>query len=219
MTRLVSLAFSTLKWLLAIVGVLVLGLIFFRIYHGYVDDRAYRNSALIKELDRIERENGNVLDVLFTKDNNIGEYDSRLVTRWLQGKELRGDAPYLYLMALYYGKQKYDYAKLLAVAYHAKAGLIYRIDAIRCSDTTATQAIWVMETALGVEAVRNALRKNPWLRDRLVKSALIFEEENASRPRPMWICKYGHNPTDIEPDEAARRAHRDSIRDQFAKSF
>lgn len=181
-------------------------------------DEAIRISPFIQKLDQIEREKGNVLKLLFDGLKDIGEDDAKLVVTWLTVRQNRGEQPYLYLIGLYNGKSSDNARKLQGIEFLAKATLVYRVDALKCSDPTAFQAVPILEGAMGMRTVRDSLKMNPELRKAIVAKALEYEDQSKNRVRPEWVCAHGIKPGPPPSDESMY-IHRQSMRTEFEKSF
>lgn len=176
---------------------------------------------LIERLDRAEREKGDVLKLLV--DGMATAYedeDAEQTVAWLAQRQHQGELPYLYVLGLYHGKLKGDRRKLEGIDYFARGTLVYGIDAARCGDPSAMQAVPAAEKALGLDAVRDSLRrKRPDLRAKAVRAALAWEEKDVKRARPEWICRQGTKPGSPAPDAEALQAHRLRVRGEFEKDF
>ena len=181
-------------------------------------EAARRNSPLVQKLDRVESEKGDVLKTLFDELKPASDEDAKLVGDWLIERQDRGDLPYLYLIGLYYGKQDNNRQKMRGIGYIANAALVYRIDAIKCGDPTANQAVPIFEGAIGLKQVRDSLKNRPEVRKEVVANALAYEERRKERARPDWICRHGIKPGS-QPGEDAWQTHRQAMRAQFESSF
>ena len=181
-------------------------------------DEAIRISPFIQKLDQVEREKGNVLKLLFDGLKDIGEDDAKLVVTWLTVRQNRGEQPYLYLIGLYNGKSSDNARKLQGIEFLAKATLVYRVDALKCGDPTAFQAVPILEGAMGMKTVRDSLKMNPELRKAIVAKALEYEDQSKNRVRPEWVCAHGIKPGPPPSDESMY-IHRQSMRTEFEKSF
>lgn len=176
-------------------------------------------SPFIRELERTERAGGDVLGLLFRGLKESGDAEAGRVVAWLGARQQRGDQPYLYLMGLYSAIRSDPAQRLRGVEYLARGALVYRIDAARCGDPTAAQAVQILEGAFGLPAIRERLRASPEIRQRIVAGALAWEARSAKRERPEWICAHGIGPGAPAPDAAALRAHRRTVRTRFERSF
>jgi len=198
--------------------VLLAGLMGLGWYVSSSKDTARKNSPFVQKLDQVERDKGDVLGTLFDGMKTVGDDEAKLVIDWLTQRQFRGDQPYLYLIGLYYGKQNDNKRKLDGIGYLAKAALVYRVDAAKCGDPTANQAVPILEGALGLKSVRDSLKSRPEIRQNVVADALAYEEKSKDRQRPEWICRHGiksGNP----PGEDVWRTHRRTMRAQFESSF
>jgi hypothetical protein len=181
-------------------------------------DEATRSSPFIQKLDQAEREKGNVLKLLFDGLKGVSDDEAQLIVTWLTVRQNRGDQPYLYLIGLYSGKSSDNSRKLQGIEFLAKATLVYRVDALKCSDATAFPAIPILEGAMGMKTVRDSLKTNPELRQIIIAKALEYEDQNKSRQRPEWVCAHGIKPGP-QPSEQSMYIHRQAMRTEFEKSF
>jgi hypothetical protein len=216
--RFLARSWTVLKYAIAIVLVLIVVIAGIGIYTKKTRDEAKRNSPFIQKLEQTERERGNVTKLLFEGLKDVGEDDSRLVVSWLLARQTRGEMPYLYMAGLYSGKSSEDARRIRGLEYLAKGMLVYRVDALRCNDTTAPQAIPAFEGSIGLKSIRDSVRTDPNLRQALVARALEYEEKTKNRQRPAWICAKGTKP---EPPVSEERMELDrkAIRQQFEESF
>jgi len=208
-----------LKYLLSIFLLIIIVLMGIEWYMRNTQVAVRKNSAFIQSLDKAEQANGDVLKILIEGVEKVNDDDAKLVTAWLKEHENRGDQPYLYFLGIYSGVQKSEIKKLVGLTYIARAALVYRVDAAKCGDPTANQAIPIFESALGVGILRNNLKNNPELRKKIVQQALIYEEQRNLRSHPQWICTHGMENGSPPPAEKEWQAHRQKTRQQFESSF
>jgi hypothetical protein len=214
----VSKLWSVLKYVAAIGLVVFAALIALGWYLSSTKETARKNSAFIQKLEQAERDKGDLLHLLFDGIATVSDDDAKLVVDWLTERQFRGDQPYLYIIGLYYGKQESKIQKATGIGYLAKAGLVYRIDAIKCGDPTANQAVQIFEGVLGLKALRDRLKGDPAMRQATIDYALKFEEKNQDRPLPSWICLHGMGPGS-PPGVESFQLHRQMVRTQFEGSF
>jgi hypothetical protein len=208
-----------IKYTLIIIFLLFATLVAIAWHQKRSDEEARKNSVFIQALDKAERNNGNVLNLLFDGFKTTNSDDARLVVKWLKERQNRGELPYLYLIGYYCGLQNTRSSKREGLEYLARAALIYRIDAAKCGDPTANQAVSILESSLGLPLIVKNLRNKPDIRKRIIKRALEYEEENQARYSPKWICLHGMKYGSPPPDEEAWQAHRKKVRDQFESIF
>lgn len=182
-------------------------------------ETARKKSAFFQQLERTDRENGDIIKLLLEGISGVSNADAKIVENWLEERQLRGDQPYLYLIGSYHGVQKEKRQKKTGIKWLAKGSLVYRIDAAKCGDPSATQAVPILEEALAVNLVRQNLKNYPEFREEVIKSALEYEEQNKDRQLPKWICSHGMSQGSLPPGNDAWSAHRQTIRAQFEKSF
>lgn len=188
-------------------------------YLKHSKDEARRNSPFIQKLEQAEREKGDVLKLLFDGMKTADDDEAKLVVEWLLPRQLRGEHPYLYVMGFYYGKQNDNRQKVRALEYLARAALVYRVDALKCGDPTANQAVSIFESAVGMKTVRDSLQAKPDIRQKVILDALAFEEKHKDRPRPDWVCRHGVKPGSPAPAPDLAAAQREKIRAQFQTSY
>jgi hypothetical protein len=207
------------KYGLAVALVLLAFLIGLGWYLSSSREAARKSSPFIQKLEQTEREKGDILKLLFDGMGTASEQEAKLVVDWLMPRRHSGEYPYLYIVGMYLGKQNDNRHKMQAIEYLAKAALVYRVDAVKCGDPTAHQAVPIFESALGMKMVRDSLRAKPDVRQRVVADALAFEEQSTGRGRPEWICLHGIKPGSAAPAEDVLRAHRHKAREQFQGTF
>lgn len=205
-----------LKYVLAIALLLLAGLMGLGWYVTHTQDEARRNSPFMQKLERAEREKGDVLKLLFEGMGTVSADEAKLVVAWLEPRQFRGEHPYLYLIGFYYGKQGGNRQMMRATEYVVRGALVYRVDALKCGDPTANQAVPIFESA-GVKTVRDSLKAKPDIRQRIVADALAFEEKHKDRHHPDWICRHGIKPGSVPP--AIMAAQREKIRAEFQTSY
>lgn len=190
-------------------------------YTNNSKEEALKNSPFIQQLERTERDKGDLLKLLFDGIGRTDENEARLAIDWLKPREQRGELPYLYLIGLYHGKQTDRHHQSEGIGYFAKAALVYRVDAYRCGDSTANQAVPIMEGFLKMQVLRDGLKleKNADVRKKAVEGALAYEQKTTDRPLPKWICVHGIRPGSPPPSEADWQQKRQAIRTSFEKSF
>ena len=88
---------------------------------------AARNSLFIQSLDRAEKENGDVLKLLFDGLATVNEAEAKRVLTWLSARQYRGELPYLYLIGLYNGKSNDSARQQQGIEFLAIGMLVYRI--------------------------------------------------------------------------------------------
>jgi hypothetical protein len=183
-------------------------------------DAEFRDSPFIQELERAERDKkSDLLKLLFDGTRRTDDAEARVVTRWLQLREQRGDQPYLYLLGLYHAKQQDENEKTRGLEYLAKAALVYRIDGVKCGDVSAMKAVPELETKLAVGPVREKLKSGPALRKKVIETALAYEESWQKRPRPDWICAHGVKPGSYVPTDSMWQKQRQKMRAEFVDAF
>ncbi|MGH8765445.1 MAG: hypothetical protein ACRET8_06980 [Burkholderiales bacterium] len=216
--RFLTRSWTVAKYAAAILLLLVVVVAGIGIYTKRTRDEAKRNSPFVQKLEQTEREKGNVLKLLFEGLKDVSEDDARLTVSWLLARQTRGEMPYLYLAGLYSGKSSEDARRMRGLEYLAEGMLVYRVDALRCNDTTAPQAIPAFEGTIGLKTIRDSVRTDTELRRTLVARALEYEEKTKNRQRPAWICARGTKP---EPPVSEERMEfdRKAIRTQFEESF
>jgi len=176
-------------------------------------------SPFIQSLDHAERVHGDVLGLLVNNMMSLSAEDGDLVVNWLSTRLDRGDQPYLYLIGLYSARANDRSPRMRrGLDYIASGMLVYRVDAFTCADPTATQAIPILEAAMGLAPIRAALQTNPKMRDEVIAAALEYEEKHSKRDRPEWVCAHGlrgGSPPSLE----AMQQHRRSTREEFKSKF
>jgi hypothetical protein len=203
----------------ATIGVLLFAILF--VIGWYVTNSradAARNSLFIQSLDRAERENGDALKLLFDGLAAVNEAEAKQVLTWLSARQYRGELPYLYLIGLYNGKSNDNARQQQGIEFLAIAMLVYRIDAAKCGDPTALQAIPILEGAMGIKAIRDTIKTKPELRRLIVDKALEYEAKSKNRQRPEWVCAHGIR-SGTPPSEESMESHRQEMRAQFKTSF
>lgn len=213
-----STIWRVLKYVLFIGAALLIAFISLGWYLTATNETARKNSPIIQKLDHAERSQQDVLALLFDGVKSVSGSEAELVVDWLLERQLQGDNPYLYLTGLYYGKQDSNLQRRKGAGYIAKAMLVYRVDAIKCGDPTATQAILIFEDALGLKAVRDGLKNKPELRKGIIETALEFEENTQERQKPTWVCRHGINQGNT-PDAVRFEEHRQITRSEFERWF
>jgi hypothetical protein len=126
--------------------------------------------------------------------------------------------PYLYFVGMYLARQDGIAKKNDGLEYVLTAAVVYRIDAGKCGDPTANQAVPLLENLIGMEKVRQDLRARPVYRKLMVAKALLNEMQSGPRPRPDWICAHGLR-GGSSPDEKAFERHRDAVIGQFVEKY
>jgi len=182
-------------------------------------EAAARDSPFIQSLDHAERVHGDVLGLLINNLLSVSAEDGDLVVNWLSTRLDRGDQPYLYLIGLYSGRANDGSPRMRrGLDYIASGMLVYRVDAFMCADPTATQAIPILEGAMGLAPIRKALETNSTMRNEVIAAALEYEEKHSKRERPEWVCAHGlrgGSPPSLE----ATQQHRQTTRDEFKSKF
>ncbi|MGZ5041649.1 MAG: hypothetical protein ACXWBQ_12980, partial [Usitatibacter sp.] len=115
----------------------------------------------------------------------------------------------------YYGKQADDARKVAGMEHLLKGAIVYRVDAAKCGDSTANQAVPILEGAIGSAEARERLKQDAALRARLVASALDYELATGDRPLPKWVCAHGLRAGSPTPDAATFQAHREAVRARY----
>ncbi|SEM01384.1 hypothetical protein SAMN04489760_102159 [Syntrophus gentianae] len=208
-----------LKYILSIGLLLFIVLVGVGWYSYHENETARKNSAFIQSLERTEQNHGDVIKLLFEGLTKVDDKDAQLVTAWLKKRQNRGEQPYLYLIGIYSGLQSNQRSKLHGLEYLAKAALVYRVDAAKCGDPSANQAVPILESSLGVNLIRNNLKNHPEMRKKIILSALDYEEKSYPRPAPLWICAHGMGYGNPAPGENDFQAHRQKTRAQFESWF
>jgi len=176
----------------------------------------------IRQLEGAERNPGDLMKMLADGLKRSNDAEAQQVVDWLTPRRFRGELPYLYFLGAYLAKQYDSRKKQEGWEYLVKGGLIYRIDAGRCGDPTANQAVTIVESALGIGVLRTRLKESPILRKLLIAHAILYEGKTGPRPQPAWICAHGmSNFTGkrAPPDEQAFQAHRDAVTRQFVENY
>jgi hypothetical protein len=203
----------------AAIGVLIFaGLFVIGWYVTNTKTVAARNSLLVQSLDRAERENGDVLQLLVNGLPTASDADAKQVVTWLSARQFRGELPYLYLLGFYDVKSNDHVRQDEGIEFLAIAMLVYRIDSAKCGDPTAVQAIPILEGAMGVKAMRDAIKAKPESRRSIIEKALEYEAKNRDRQRPEWVCAHGIRSGPPPSDESLEK-HRQEMRAQFETSF
>jgi hypothetical protein len=208
-----------IKYILISIFLLFIILVVIAWHQKRSDEEARKNSVFIQTLDQTERNNRDVLKLLFDGIKTTNSDEARLVVQWLKERQNRGEHPYLYLIGFYCALQNTRLSKQEGLEYLARAALVYRIDAAKCGDPTANQAVPILEASLGLPLIRKNLKDNPNMRKRVIKSALEYEEKSQARYLPEWICLHGMKHGSPQPDEATWQAHRKKVRDEFDSWF
>ena len=206
------------KYVAAVALVLFAALLGLGWYLGSKQEQARRNSPFLQRLEQTEREKGDLLKVLFDGAGTVNDDEAKLAVEWLLPRQFRGEHPYLYIVGLYYGRQSDNRRRFQGLEYFLRAALVYRVDAGKCGDPTANQAVPILESALGMKMVRDNLKAKPDVRQKVIADALAFEEKNKDRPRPEWICIHGIR-RGPPPAEDIQRTHRHRVREQFSATF
>ena len=144
-------------------------------------------------VERLDRADYRTLPkLLFDGVLHGSDDEARQAVEWLMPRRFRGEVPYLYFLGMYLAKQGSVANKTEGLEYILTGALVYRIDAAKCGDPTANQAVPVLESAMGLEKVREDLReRRPMFRKLVVAKALLNEIQSGPRPRPVWICAHG----------------------------
>lgn len=207
------------RYVLAAVALLLAALMGLGWYVASSKEAARQSSPFVQKLDRLERERGDVLKLLFEGMASLGSEQAEVVIDWLTERQHGGELPYLYVIGLYHAKLVGERKKLQGLEYLARGALVYRVDALHCGDPSANQAVAIFEGAIGLQRVRDSLKGRPALRQKVVASALEFEEKRKHRPRPEWVCRHGVGQAGPAPAEDLVRAQRQKMRAQFEGSF
>lgn len=219
MTSLSTKVWRVGKYALAAVLVVVAAVLGIGWYSISSAEKAMAESAFIQSLEHAEKGKGDVLKILFDGMVKGDKAEAKLVIRWLSARVQRGELPYLYAIGLYHGKLDRDWEKLKGLEYLATAALVYRVDQIQCRDPSAAQAVPIFEGAIGLGGVRDNLKTKPEIRNKVVASALSYEEKRTDRGRPDWICRHGIKPSSSELSTEIWQAHRQKVRADFERSF
>ena len=166
--------------LLTLIGALYLGYAYWR------DRTAVSSDPNLVELERYEKAKDypGLANALFRKRE--GTAFSEAVLPWLAEREELGFAPYLYAQALHLNVLQRPEE---GIRYYFRAGLIARVDLLRCLDASAETLIMQMEE-LFPDAL-DYLDENPGTRVAAGTLALLKEEQAVHRPKPEWLCTYG----------------------------
>ncbi len=145
-------------------------------------------SGLTARLDALEQ-GGKFVDIgllLFQQAATLSPADRAAAIKWLTARRLSGRMPVLFLIA-----RLHDVAgdSEQAGKWFLAASCIGRIDAQRCDDRSAGQAVPAMESHF--PAVRTALRADKAKAEKWARAALAMEEELKDREPPYWIAAHG----------------------------
>jgi len=176
--------------------------------------------SLVARLDRAERENGKVLDILMSGMKTTTRPDeAKQVAEWIRPRRFRGELPYLYFLGIYLAMQRDDDRRAEGLEALGAAALIYRVDAGKCNDPTANQAVPIVENQLGIPSVRKMLSERRATHLLVVMRAMEAERSTAGkRETPRWICAHGLRGGNA-PSAEAFEAHRQAVLDRFVKEF
>ncbi len=166
--------------LLTLIGLSYLGYAYWR------DRVAFSSDPNLAELERYEqaKDYPGLANALFRKRE--GTAFSEAVLPWLEKREERAFAPYLYAQALHLNVlQKPEEA----IRYYFRAGLLARIDLLYCLDASAEKLIMQMESLF--PDTLDYLDEHPGARVSAGTLALLKEEQAVGRPKPDWLCPYG----------------------------
>jgi hypothetical protein len=172
--------------------------------------------SLIERLDRADYRN--LAKVLSDGVLHATPDEAEQAVQWLMPRRFRGEVPYLYFLGMYLGKQEGTAKKTEGLEYILTGAVVYRIDAVKCGDPTANQAVTALESAIGVEKLRESLRQRPAFRKLVIAKALLNEIQSGPRPRPDWICRHGLR-TGTAPDEKEFEKRREEIARQFVEKY
>lgn len=143
--------------------------------------------------------------------------ESGLVISWLKMREHDSRFPVLHLLSLYYCREGRTSP---SAEWFSAAALVGRVDAARCGDATAGQALTVIEMVHG--PLKQRLNAYPEEKARVARWALEYEEKNKSRPLASWIASHGIRSfgTGAKPlPDAEWEVARQRIRGEFETAF
>jgi hypothetical protein len=203
-----------LKTILLVLAVLSVGGGLYLGYGFMRDHPFYSSNPDLAELERFERAHDypSLINALYKKRE--GTAFSTSVLPWLKERESKDFAPYLYATALHLIllDQPDD-----AMLYYFRAGLLARIDLLRCADSTAEQVVMQLESPF--KDVQDYLGAHPGAKVTSGTLALLKEEESLPvRGKPDWLCLYGEhklNPYIAYIDDAEWMKRRQETRDSF----
>ena len=175
----------------------ILGLIIaYTTYLEHLDKELMGRSPLIQEIRKMEADGryNTIWVKLVNEIHDVSAEDDDLVIKWLKQRLSDGNAPYYYVLSLYYMKKaNREGDKSIAtkaIDYYSAGQLIYRADALRCDDPASVQAVPAVESLFGT-SVEDIFRKNRDVKLSSLTWALKQEEKTKNRAPSSWICTQG----------------------------
>ena len=181
--------------------------------------RLMRESPFIQQI-AVAEQRGDYAELTRTLAEHAGtatKGESGLIVAWLKRREHDSRFPVLHLLSLYYYREGRTSP---SAEWFSAAALVGRVDAARCGDATAAQALTVIEMLHG--PIKQRLNAYPEEKARAARWALDYEERNQSRPVATWIASHGIKSfgTGSKPlPDAGREVARQRIRAEFEAAF
>ena len=163
-------------------------------YMQKLDEDLMGRSPLIQEIRKMEAD-GRRKEIwikLVNDIHDVSDDDGDLVINWLKKRLSDGTAPYYYVLSLYYMKKaNSEGSKDIAtkgIDYYSAGKLVYRADALRCSDPASVQTVSAIESALFGTSIEDTLNKHRDLKISSLAWALKQEKKTKNRKPSSWIC-------------------------------
>ena len=203
----------------------ILGLIIaYMTYLERLDKELMERSPLIQAIGKMEADgrHNNIWIKLVNEINDVSVEEEGLVIKWLKRRLSDGNAPYYYVLSLYYMKKaNREGDKTLAtkaIDYYSAGQIIYRADALRCDDAEPGKAVPAMEASLFGTSVEDIFNKNRDVKISSLAWALEQEEKTKNRAPSSWICAQGikkwNEPGGLSPEEQWQK-ERQAFRKQY----
>ena len=182
-----------IKKIILILLIIVSLLVFLSVWAYQNKVKHMNEDPFFKEINTLEsQQRFDELNQKLIEKATMGRYEfkdkleSRWMTDWLKSRLTSSEIPTLYLIAKFY--ENYGEFKKSS-EWYAIAALTARVDAVRCTDPSASQSIIVMESIF--KWTKQYSQSHPQEKAKIFQKSLDYEESAKNRPMNQWICAHG----------------------------